>query len=134
MDITLFQIKCTMNKWKIKHIDNDRVLHVILKEYVLLKRSDSKLLSLTEILTDNEDADIFIVNEQFISKEDLSNLRKNKSKEVILLRQSSQKSLTSQEHDLILTKGKDSVIKIEEVITEAIYRISKRLRLISRAC
>lgn len=135
MDIPLFQNTCTMNKWKIKHIDNDRVLHVILKEYVLLKRSDSKLLSLTETLTDNEDADIFIVNEQFISKEDISKLQKNKSKEVILLQQSSLKSLTSnQEHDLILTKGKDSVIKIEEVITEAIYRISKRLRLISKAC
>lgn len=135
MDIPLFQNICTMNKWKIKHVDDDRVLHVILKEYVLLKRSDSKLLSLTETLADNEDADVFIVNEQFISKEDISKLRKNKSKEMILLRQSSLKSLTSnQEHDLILTKGKDSVIKIEEVITEAIYRISKRLRLISKAC
>lgn len=124
-----------MNNWKIKHIDNDRVLHVILKEYVLQKRTDSLLLSFAEIYTDNEEADIYIVNEDFISKKEISALRKNKSKEIILLQQTTKKGFNSnKDHNLILVKGKDSVIKIEEIISEAIYRISERLRLISKAC
>lgn len=123
-----------MNKWKIKHIDNDTVLHFILKRCIMDGRSDYSLFPLSTDLISSEKANVYIVNEALLSDEELNKLQENNLIEVILLKQSSKTILKNlNEKSLIITKGKDSVLKIEEVVLEAIYRLSKRLNLNNQA-
>ncbi len=123
-----------MSQWKVKHIDDDKVLHLMLHEYVFRKRSDAVLLSRSEQIDVKESVDLYLINTSVVSAADLSQLQENPKVEVITFEQeysTTIKNLT--QSTLSLKKGKDSIIKIEELIIETIYRLTDQLRLTNKA-
>lgn len=123
-----------MSQWKVKHIDDDKVLHLMLHEYVFRKRSDAVLLSRSEQIDVKESVDLYLINTSVVSVADLSQLQENPKVEVITFEQeysTTIKNLT--QSTLSLKKGKDSIIKIEELIIETIYRLTDQLRLTNKA-
>ncbi len=123
-----------MSQWKVKHIDDDKVLHLMLHEYVFKKRSDAILLDHSERIDINESVDLYLINTSMVSAADLSQLQENPKVEVITFEQeysTTIKNLT--QSTLSLKKGDDSIIKIEELIIETIYRLTDRLRLTNKA-
>lgn len=123
-----------MSQWKVKHIDDDKVLNLMLNEYVFKKRTDAVLLDRSEQIDFNEHVDLYLINSSIIPKNELNRLKKNPKVEIITFDQeySSRVKNLHQTHQTI-KKGSDSILKIEELIIETIYRLTDRLRLTNKA-
>ena len=121
-------------KWIIKQIDNDKVLHFLLKKKIFDHRADCTFLPLDESVDSiqKHDADIFLVNFGLADNESsLSHLSKSEPNRAIIALVNSKKQLNQLSAEINLPyieKGKDSISKITDIIESTIFNLYERER------
>jgi hypothetical protein len=123
-------------KWIIKQVDDDNVLHFLLKNKVFDKREDCIFMPLDSTLdsADTNEADIILLNPGLSSKINSNkklNLVKNDFKSSVILLLNSKKQLdqiSTDDKHLYIEKGLDSITKITDLIEDVIFQLYEKER------
>lgn len=123
-------------KWIIKQVDDDNVLHFLLKNKVFDKREDCIFMPLdsTPNSVDSLEADLILLNPELlidINSNEKLNLVKNDFKSYIILLLNSKKQLdqiSAEDKHQYIEKGLDSITKITNLIDDAIFQLHEKKR------
>ncbi|MBR9832073.1 hypothetical protein GYB57_08005 [bacterium] len=121
-------------KWIIKQIDNDKVLHFLLKKKIFDHRADCTFLPLDENIysIQKKDADILLVNFGLADNElSLGQISKPAPNQAIIALVNSKKQLNQLSAEIKLPyieKGIDSIAKITDIIESTIFNLYERER------
>jgi hypothetical protein len=123
-------------KWIIKQVDDDKVLHFLLKNKVFDRREDCIFMPLDSTANsfDNKDADIILLNprmsEASNSNNQVKKAEENLKSSVILLVNSKKQldQISSETTPLYIEKGRDSITKITNIIEDAIFLLYEKER------